>query len=303
MVSHKVTLSVSLTRVRRRKIDETRNINETKVRHLHIRQTAHPVVVSCLPAVMIGSVIASLALALLSTAPVASFHQPLLIAPSASSFNHRHNNNQYSRPTRTSSLQVALKPQDLAAVGYLVRVRKPLGIVLIENENVGGVTVLDVEPGQNGGIAGIRPNDQLLSVNGDVVIGDAFDTVMGLLQTNTNNNDALELRFFRGSVEDLYQLVFETDDIDNVIVEDEEVIMDENYVSPVVVPVDEDDLSGDGSLTAGEVMNAFKKIGSMMGGNDKKDGEKKKSGGFGMFGGMFSGETVQLDGDDANTLK
>jgi hypothetical protein len=210
---------------------------------------------------------------------------------SPTTFYSRIANGNLQNQRLATHLHVTVTPQDVASVGYVIKVSKPLGMILGENEGIGGVVVEDVEFGRNGAVAGIRAGDQLVSVNNDIVMGDAFETVMGLLK---NGDDPLELRLFRGPVEDLYQTVFKTDDLDSLIVEDEEVIIDENYESPVVVAINEDD---DRPLTAGDVMNALKKMSGM---TDAKNTGEKKKGGF--FGGMFSGETVQLDGDDANTL-
>jgi hypothetical protein len=199
----------------------------------------------------------------------------------------------HQHPVFPTALSVTLQAQDLAKIGYVVKVTKPLGLIFGENDEYGGLVVDDVEPGLSGGAAGIKAGDQLLAVDADIVVGDGFDAAMGVLRTAANT---LELRMFRGSVEELNLLLFGTDE--PLLVESEQVIMDENYESPVVVPIDED--YDDSKLTAGDFFNGLKKLASSALPSEQKQ-EKKKGGGF--FGGMFGGETVQLDGDDASTLK
>ena len=51
----------------------------------------------------------------------------------------------------------------------------------------------------NGGKAGIRQGDQLISVNGKVVLGSDFDSVMGKM-TDDDVGPVLDLVFYRGPV-------------------------------------------------------------------------------------------------------
>merc|ERR1712224_726751 len=112
--------------------------------------------------------------------------------------------------------------------------------------------------------------------------------------------------FYRGPVSQLYtvlnnqDLLKDLDDDDGYDDEDSEpVIMDENYESPVKVEVKEQK-----PLTAGDFFKAAGKLGSMAIETltSKPDENipaqpqqpKKKTGFFGI-----GGETVQLDGDDA----
>merc|ERR1712154_692827 len=82
--------------------------------------------------------------------------------------------------------------------------------------------------------------------------------------------------------------------------EEELVIMDENYESPVRVEVKEEK-----PLTAGDFVKAFGKLGSMLGDTVKETLKESPSEGVppppkknsGFFG--FGAEAVQLDGEDA----
>jgi hypothetical protein len=198
--------------------------------------------------------------------------------------------------SRQPTARSAVTAEDLEEIGYKASVARPLGVIFGENPApYGGLVVDDVALGLNGGAAGLKIGDQLIAINGDVVIGGDFDDTMDVLR----DAEILDLMLFRGPAKLLYQILDnqdtqpEEEDED----EDEGVMFDENYESPVTVPIPED--YDDGPLTAGDVMNAFKKVTSGKGGDKKEEGEKK--GGF--FSGMFSKETVQLDGDDANTMK
>ena len=78
---------------------------------------------------------------------------------------------------------------------------------------------------------------------------------------------------------------------------DEPVIMDENYESPVKIEVKEKK-----TLTPGDFLKAMGKVGKMILEDDgPKEKVEKKKGGGGFFG--IGGESIQLEGDDANTLK
>lgn len=220
----------------------------------------------------------------------------------------------------TSSL-VGFKPlfgisysyDDISDVGYAVSVAKPLGIVFGENENpFGGLVVDDVEPGMNGGSAGLRVGDQLLAVNGKSMVGASFDSVMSDLVASEGD---LELQLYRGSIRSLYVILLNQqenskpstiqrpvndDDNDN----DDFVVMDESYESPVVIDVSQFE---DKPLTPGDVLKAFKKIGSMITEGDgstsaaPKEAAKPKGGLFGLFGGDKQ-EDFFLDDEDASSL-
>merc|ERR1712179_171346 len=160
----------------------------------------------------------------------------------------------------------------------------------------------DVELGLNGGAAGLRVGDQLVAVNGEVVIGENFDSVMNFLQSSPS---PLELQFYRGNVKSLFTIVQNRNGFDDEEEDEDVVVMDENYVSPVQIDVSQYQKNDD-PITPGDVLNAFSKLGSNLAESAKaaaatknnKDGNDDKKGG-GFFGGMFGGgETIQLDGDD-----
>ena len=185
--------------------------------------------------------------------------------------------------------------ENLVAVGYAIKVEKPLGVVFGENgDPYYGLVVDEVEEGMNGDDAGIRVGDQLLTINGESVVGDTLD-VMTMLKDSPVQ---MELQLYRGNVRSLFVALNNmTPLVETRRREEEEIIiMDENYVSPVRVEVVEEK-----PLTAGDVFNAFKKIGTKLTESDAPPPEKKEK--KGLFGGMFSGETIQLDGDDAKGLK
>mmetsp|Transcript_35244 Transcript_35244/g.54107 ORF Transcript_35244/g.54107 Transcript_35244/m.54107 type:complete len:285 (-) Transcript_35244:174-1028(-) len=230
--------------------------------------------------------------------------------------------------TRTTSLAASaatdaetggsINFDDLDDIGFPVSVPKPLGVIFEENyEPYKGLVISDVEPGLNGGKAGMRMGDNLMVINGEPVIGKSFEYVMGKL---IDSEGTLELQFFRGPVRNLYDIlqnrniavqedqVEDEDDED----EDEDIVMDEDYESPVTV--DPDDYA---DLTIGDVVGVIGDIGAdFVGGLFKKQepGEEveeeeedddddtpsppppeKK----GFFGGLFKQETVQLDEKDA----
>ncbi|VEU42402.1 unnamed protein product [Pseudo-nitzschia multistriata] len=187
---------------------------------------------------------------------------------------------------------------------YEITVPKPLGVIFGENPDPYlGLVVDDVSEGMNGGKAGLRMGDQLLAVNEQVVIGRDFDTVMGKLQEQPGR---LNLVLYRGPVGQLFtvlsnqlgegQNMYEDED---EYEESEEVMMDENYESPVRIEVKEEK-----PLTPGDFVKAFGKLGSMLGETltapvEQEDTgapppPKKKTGFFGI-----GGESVQLDGEDA----
>lgn len=190
----------------------------------------------------------------------------------------------------------------IADIGYIVSVSRPLGVIFGENnEPFLGLQVEDVELGLPGGVAGLRVGDQLVAVNDQVVIGKDFDSVMEFMRSS----DMLELQLFRGSVRQLYNIIgnrqIEGDDDDDEN-DDDFVVMDESYESPVTVPLAEEE---EEPLTAGDLLNGLKVLGSkVVEGVAKHQGNSDKNTKKGLFGGIFGGgETIQLDGSDASTLK
>lgn len=180
---------------------------------------------------------------------------------------------------------------------------KPLGIVFGENKDpYYGLVVDDVAEGQNGGRAGLRLGDQLMAVNGQVVVGKNFDSVMTILQ---NAEGTLDLVMYRGPVASMYTILSNQMGDDEFLDDDEDdegeeaIVMDENYESPVKIEVKERK-----PLTPGDFFKAAAKVGKMLMEDDSdappevKKEKKKKQGFFGI-----GAEAIQLDGDDANTLK
>jgi PDZ domain len=183
---------------------------------------------------------------------------------------------------------------NLADVGYQVTVPKPLGIVFGENRApYGGLVVDDVEPGLNGGKAGIRVGDQLMSVNGEYVVNGEFDIVMDKLRNSPNS--VLDLQLYRGSVSSLFTIVmnkngmvdaddfFDNNDDDQE--EEQQIVMDENYEPPIVTAEDYEDNRISVSQVASE---AFKSLGGLFSGGLKSILSS-------------TSETIQLEGDDAKT--
>ena len=195
---------------------------------------------------------------------------------------------------RNTNLEAFASYEELTDIGFTVSVEKPLGVVFgVNRQPYSGLAVDHVEAGKNGAMAGLKRGDQLLTVNGQAVIGSDFETTMELLR---QADDTLELQMFRGTADTLYtQLLnkrgsIEGEEESEPEYVEEQVIMDENYESPVQISIEE--LEDEKPV---DYMKAFKKIGeTMTGGGDKKKG--------GLFSGMFSGETVQLEGDDASTI-
>lgn len=206
---------------------------------------------------------------------------------------------------RSPSSSLFVRFPDVSGVGYVVTVKKPLGVIFSENPNpVLGLVVDDIVEAQNGAIAGIRTGDNLVAVDGESVVGGEFDDIMGMLIAAP---ETLDVQLFRGNGATLNTVLNNIKGYNPEEEEEEEIIiMDENYVSPFVIEVNEDD---DKPLTAGDVMKAFKKIGSNLKEDfastpappkEKEESSEKK----GFFGGMFGGgETIQLEGTDADGLK
>jgi hypothetical protein len=178
--------------------------------------------------------------------------------------------------------------ETIADIGYTTTVAKPLGVVFGENRApFSGLSVDVVEDGLNGGVAGLRIGDQLLAVDGESVIGSDFDAAMTKLK---NSPSPMELKLYRGTISSLFTIIMNRrgdDYVEEADDEAEEVIFDENYESPVQVSIN--DFEDDNSSIREIAGDAAKTIGKIFGGGEKK-------GGF--FGGMFSKETIQLDGDD-----
>ena len=208
-----------------------------------------------------------------------------------------------SSPLGRTRRQAQVSYDEIADIGYDVSVAKPLGVVFGENMDPwNGLVVDDIELGQNGGVAGLRVGDQLVSINEQVVVGGSFEDVMTMLKEGP---PVLNLQLYRGGVRALY-VILQNRAGDNpsgqdVEEDEEEVIMDESYESPVVIDVSQ---YNDDPLSVGDFVNAFKNLGKMMTEGEKEDArarpkkqvETKKSGGI--FG-MFQQDTIQLDGDDA----
>lgn len=175
----------------------------------------------------------------------------------------------------------------IADIGYTVSASKPLGVVFGENKYpYSGLVVDDVELVSLGGQVGLRVGDQLLAVNGQSVIGGDFDSVMDTLR---NAPSPMELRLYRGTVSSLFSIVMNRrgENAEEEEEEVEEIIMDENYESPVTVSAE--DYAEDDTISVSEVAGeAVKSIGNIS---------------KGLFGGMFSKETIQLEGDDAASNK
>lgn len=188
-------------------------------------------------------------------------------------------------------------------IGYATSVTKPMGIVFGENPDpYFGLVVDDVSEGMNGGMAGLRVGDQVLAINGQVVVGESFDSVMNIFASTSGS---MELLMYRGPVSALFTVLMNKLGDDEIVGDEEddgeeEIIMDENYESPVKVEVKERK-----PLSAGDVFKAMGKLGQIIFEDDTPEEmkearkeQKKKSGFFGI-----GGEAIQLDGDDANTLK
>jgi PDZ domain len=203
-----------------------------------------------------------------------------------------------STPAAEDSASSTSLLDNLADVGYQVTVQKPLGVVFGENRApFRGLVVDDVEPGLNGGIAGIRVGDQLMSVNGRYLVNADFDTVMDQLR---NSPSPLDLQLYRGSISSLFTIVVNkngmvdsdddnNDDDDDDDDEQQGIVMDENYEPPIVTAED----YGDNTISVSKVASeTLKSIGGMFSGGFKSLMNATPS---------KMNETIQLEGDDAKT--
>jgi hypothetical protein len=260
------------------------------------------------------------------TSAFLNVHQPLSTSSSSSSSNwitpFRPTTNTPPSRTTTTTLPAALTVEQITSriVTYSTSVPRPMGIIFGENPDpYYGLVVDDVAEGMNGGRAGLKMGDQVISVNGNVVLGNDFDAVMGLL-TDATTYPILNLVMFRGSVRDLYTILgnqledgesiqgdddeYDEYDPDSEDDDEEIIIMDENYESPVRIEVKEEK-----PLTAADFVKAIGKLGSMVAetitapvvdesssssSSSAENVPKKKTGFFG-----FGAEAIQLDGDDA----
>jgi PDZ domain len=215
----------------------------------------------------------------------------------------------------SSEQQQSLSSVLLEDIGYKTFVRKPLGVIFSENSApYFGLVVVDVELGLDGGKAGLRVGDQLVAVNGEPCLQMEFDTCMAKLINADTSRSSLELQMFRGSPRDLYTILEnKQENAISIIMDDTgdedavEVVMDESYESPVVVPVDESDIDDvdDIQLTPQDISKVFSNVASNLFGNLGKENVKRDPAGDGksFLASMFQQETIQLDGDDATTLK
>mmetsp|Transcript_4618 Transcript_4618/g.6560 ORF Transcript_4618/g.6560 Transcript_4618/m.6560 type:complete len:231 (-) Transcript_4618:65-757(-) len=199
--------------------------------------------------------------------------------------------NHVSTASTTTRLFGARFP-DVSGVGYTVQVAKPLGVIFGENPEPSlGLVVDDVTEAQNGAMAGIRVGDQLVAVDGESVVGCDFDDAMNLL---INADSQVQIQMFRGDVRSLYTILT---NLKGGPVEDEGEepdVIDENYVPPKIEIVEKE------PLTAKDLLRGLGKAVSSIT-EDLAPKEEDKKGG--LFGGMFSGETIQLEGDEASGLK
>jgi S1-C subfamily serine protease len=101
----------------------------------------------------------------------------------------------------TAKLHAAITLQEiqLRLDTYEVAVPKPLGVIFGENsEPYLGLVVDDISEGMNGGKAGLRAGDQLIAVNGKVILGTDFDAAMSRLTDDSTS--VLDLVMYRGPV-------------------------------------------------------------------------------------------------------
>eukprot|EP00527_Entomoneis_sp_CCMP2396_P000168 CAMPEP_0198154504 /NCGR_PEP_ID=MMETSP1443-20131203/68633_1 /TAXON_ID=186043 /ORGANISM="Entomoneis sp., Strain CCMP2396" /LENGTH=265 /DNA_ID=CAMNT_0043821183 /DNA_START=11 /DNA_END=808 /DNA_ORIENTATION=- len=200
-----------------------------------------------------------------------------------------------SSSSSKTSLSAIIAYDAISDVGFSVAVNKPMGVIFGENAApYYGLKVEDVEFGLNGGAAGLRLGDQLVAVNGEVVIGDSFDSCMTALR---NSQDPVQLTVFRGGVKELYTKIQNRQGFNEQEDDENEIVMDENYESPVKIDMSKYEKDEE-PIGIGDVFNAFKKIAS----KPKKEKEAGSSGG-GFLKGLFGGEAIQLDGDDASSTK
>jgi hypothetical protein len=185
--------------------------------------------------------------------------------------------------------------EDIEDIGYAVRVKKPIGVVFGENSApYDGLRVDEIEDGSEGERVGIQYGDQLLAVNGDICIGDDFDTAMGLLR---NAPKDMELLMYKGPAKNLYKILTNRN-VQLDAREEDMPVMDENYESPVKV-----DVSQQKEFSLGKAFSRLAGGGDETSSAEEKKqsvgaGNKKKSGG-GLFG-IFNQETIQLEGEEAS---
>ena len=210
----------------------------------------------------------------------------------------------FPSPSTCSSLCATF--EDIEGLGYTIEVEKPLGVIFSENSAPYlGLEVNDVEFGLNGAKAGIRVGQQLLAVNRKVVVGGEFDSIMDNM---INSPNPMELTLFEGSVKELYFAISDDVDLgDEDANDDEEVVMDENYETPVVIDVEPGDedlpdydlglaIKGLGVLGSRAMEMAKDTVKESLAKKEEEGGEKKKSGGF--FGSIFNQKTIQLEDGD-----
>jgi PDZ domain len=194
-----------------------------------------------------------------------------------------------NRPhSRNSAHSAGVDLETVADIGYIVQVEKPLGVVFGENRApFNGLSIDVVEEGASGATAGLRAGDQLMAVNGQSVIGSDFDKAMALLKESTS---PVELQLYRGTLQSLFTIVLNRRGDDYVpeeeSAEEDQVIFDESYESPVIMTAEEFD---DDTISVSQVaQETAASIGTIF--------SPKAIGGF--FGQMFSQETIQLEDKD-----
>jgi PDZ domain len=187
----------------------------------------------------------------------------------------------------------------ISDVGYFVTIEKPIGIVFGENRApFNGLAIDTVESGKNGDIAGLRIGDQLIAVNGKSVIGSDFDRALSYI---INAPSPVELQLYRGTIKSLFTIVMnrrsddydpdeeeEDEDEEGVVSDDEMMIFDENYESPVIMSAEDFENNSDKISISQVAGDAAKTIGNVL--------SPQTIGGF--FGKMFPQETIQLEDKD-----
>lgn len=223
--------------------------------------------------------------------------------------------NGFVRPAQPKSNRISasniicnslVSAEALGTIGYTVTVNKPMGVVFGENRApFFGLVVDDIELAGNGAKAGLRIGDQLLTVDGKPVVGRDFDNIMKLLRESP---DPLVLDLYRGTAQQMYTVMMNlrNDNVDLSLVDDremeeealddDEIIMDENYESPVQIDISQFDQEQSLSESANNIM---KNLGKIFSSNDNDDNNQEPpKNQRGLFGSMFSKETIQLDFND-----